>query len=267
MINHKKIGFALLLCATQGAIIPMPEPVWEPMAPVAAKNRERQFNKYSSAYFQEKFDTLLNLTAQKNPTIESRAYQRALANMDKQYKANLLQLLEGAHKTGLLAQYSSLLLGTNQYVDNMFILHLFSMAPLAMIAHLQNVCGGGKPFTFKCNTTDPLGKAAFIGQYVNPNEQKIDITYYGLLRGLIDSIDTVKKNYTAKTIPNLFLENLWSFEKQIDEEIKIFNGKSQQIKEATEKFESMVKELRTFIQEGNTEIIADLDTILSKYRQ
>ncbi len=124
-------------------------------------------------------------------------------------KRDLYDLFKWASNTGLTKEYSKIL----SEPSNVFsVSKFFNPDHLRVIAYMQNKYGQGQPFQYSGDKQDTENVIA--GSYNSP-KGTITITRYGLLKGLLDTLEAMK--YDAKNIRNpYFLKT----EKMITDNLK-----------------------------------------------
>jgi len=92
---------------------------------------------------------------------------------------------------------------------------------------------------------DPL-----IGYYTTAGGDQIAITTYGLLRGLIDAVDMVKKDLAMQNTSNTyFMGVLNTLNAALDNAIMMMQRSSN-----TKDFRMAISELEKLFEQGNTEV-------------
>jgi hypothetical protein len=214
----------------------------------------------SSADLINKFTKLVALTKEKPLGTAEKLYVQ-LFDGGRPFRT----MFEEAVKTGLVEQYKQILLGTNSHVQNLPNILEAICAPdvLRMIAYLQNVYGGGQPFSYDSVVAVTSGVVnPSIGTYQSP-KGKLNITSYGFLRGLIDAIDSI--NVSVRQNPSVaqtYYARLQTLNSAIDAAIA-----EQQKINTSAHFDYTVSELRKLVYQGNNQIVSELETILNKYKK
>jgi hypothetical protein len=215
---------------------------------------EELLEKYTSAYFQNKYKQLYELTK----------------NYYKSQFFVKLRLKTAPTEGELDIEYQSLLIGTMKTakIDKNFMDNLFSA--FIPLAEMQNQCGNGDPLAYTCKSItndytlniklnlNPLEDRyiAFtpkdfekeikdlllIGHYKGKNGKDIPLTYYGILHGIIKAIDQAKTSINQNSLKT-FISNLKYFDKRLDDTIQFLKDRVAKIAEEKYDKENPVKEI------------------------
>lgn len=223
--------------------------------------------KITSQDFIKKFDQLRQLT-QQNPAATDIHASRAYSQLfdPNGIGRGIINMVNAASQTGLVAQYKGILTNTNQNITKGFIQAYLSPNALAVIAYLQNLYGNGQPFVYNPPMTLPQpvpNENPSLAVYVSP-QGKRNITSYGFLRGLFDAIDQVKmeiQNYSIDQ-QNNFIRNLRELANNLDTAIV-----EQRQRSASLNLDSIIDQIRNLVKQGNTQILQELNTIVNRYQR